>query len=118
MPGPPHHYDGHFQQNGQQSGRQHGRGGFQNNSFKQRSGFNDNKGRHHNHSHNSNNNHRKPGGGPSTPQTHHQKPDAASAGKKKKRKTNTLGLTPGDESEDDLDEEAKLSELIGADAPE
>ncbi|KAJ1307915.1 hypothetical protein OPQ81_001992 [Rhizoctonia solani] len=38
--------------------------------------------------------------------------------RKKKRKTNTLGLTPGDESDDDLDEEAKLSELIGADAPE
>lgn len=122
MSGPPHHYDGQFQQNGQQSGRHHGRGGFQNNNFKQRSGFNDNKGRHHNHNHshnhNNNANHRKPSGGPSTPQTHHQKPDAASAGKKKKRKTNTLGLTPGDESEDDLDEEAKLSELIGADAPE
>ncbi|ROW01391.1 hypothetical protein VPNG_07594 [Cytospora leucostoma] len=84
-----------------------------------RTGFNDNKGRHHNHNNtNNNSNARKPGGPPSTPQTHHQKPDAASTGKKKKRKTNTLGLTPGDESEDDLDEEAKLSELIGADAPE
>ncbi|KAK7724752.1 hypothetical protein SLS63_008446 [Diaporthe eres] len=53
-----------------------------------------------------------------TPQAHHQKPDAASSGKKKKRKTNTLGLTPGDESEDDLDEEAKLSELIGSEVPQ
>ncbi|EON97787.1 putative nuclear fragile x mental retardation-interacting protein 1 protein [Phaeoacremonium minimum UCRPA7] len=58
-------------------------------------------------------------GPPSTPNTHHQKPDAASAGKKKKRKTNTLGLTPGDDSdEDDVDEEAKLTEMIGADAPQ
>ncbi|KAK7744864.1 hypothetical protein SLS53_003097 [Cytospora paraplurivora] len=117
--GPPQHYEGHLQQNG----RHHGRGGFNNNNnFRHRTGFNDNKGRHHNHSNNSssnsNNTTRKPGGPPSTPQTHHQKPDAASTGKKKKRKTNTLGLTPGDESEDDFDEEAKLSELIGADAPE
>ncbi|KAK3693940.1 hypothetical protein B0T22DRAFT_437079 [Podospora appendiculata] len=58
--------------------------------------------------------------GPSvqTPPTHHQKPDAASAGKKKKRKTNTLGLTPGDESEeDDENEEEKLNEMYGAEAP-
>lgn len=112
VPGPPQRYDGQFQQNG----RHNGRGGFHSNNFKQRPGFNDNKGRHQNHNHNNN---RKQGGGPSTPQNHmhHQKPDAASAGKKKKRKTNTLGLTPGDESEDDFDEEAKLSELIGDDAP-
>jgi hypothetical protein len=110
--GPPHQHGGGFQQNG----RHHGRGGFNNhgNNFRQRPGFNDNKGRHHHH----NNNNKKSGGPPSAPQTHHQKPDAASAGKKKKRKTNTLGLTPGDESEDDLDEEAKLSELIGSEVPE
>ena len=53
-----------------------------------------------------------------TPPTHHQKPDAAPLGKKKKRKMNTLGLTPGDESdEDDENEEQKLNEMIGADAP-
>lgn len=52
------------------------------------------------------------------PPSHHQKPDAASAAKKKKRKTNTLGLTPGDESdEEEADEESKLVELIGPDAP-
>ncbi|CAN8098651.1 unnamed protein product [Discula destructiva] len=114
-------YDGRLQQSGQNGrhhGRDHGRGGSHNNNntFKQRPGFNDNKGRHNNdrHSHKD----RRGGGGPSTPQTHNQKPDAASAGKKKKRKTNTLGLTPGDESEDDVDEETKLSEMIGADALE
>ncbi|KAI1176030.1 hypothetical protein F4777DRAFT_578453 [Nemania sp. FL0916] len=51
-----------------------------------------------------------------------QKPDAAVHSKKKKRKVgNTLGLTPGDassEDEDGLDDEEKrLSELLGADAP-
>ncbi|KAI1386914.1 uncharacterized protein F4822DRAFT_411545 [Hypoxylon trugodes] len=47
----------------------------------------------------------------------HQKSDLASA-KKKKRKTNTLGLTPGDEDSDDgVDEEKRLVELLGADAP-
>ncbi|KAI1431109.1 hypothetical protein GGR50DRAFT_108944 [Xylaria sp. CBS 124048] len=50
-----------------------------------------------------------------------QKPDAAVHAKKKKRKTNTLGLTPGDESsegEDALeDEEKHLIELLGADVP-
>lgn len=60
---------------------------------------------------------------------HHQKPDANAhgnanannanaGGKKKKRKTNTLGLTPGDDSADEeYDEEAKLVEMIGPDAP-
>ncbi|KAI2624745.1 hypothetical protein GGS21DRAFT_493753 [Xylaria nigripes] len=50
-----------------------------------------------------------------------QKPDAAVHAKKKKRKTNTLGLTPGDESSEGEamldDEEKRLSELLGADAP-
>ncbi|OTB06552.1 hypothetical protein M426DRAFT_318949 [Hypoxylon sp. CI-4A] len=47
----------------------------------------------------------------------YQKSDSASA-KKKKRKTNTLGLTPGDDDEDDgIDEEKRLGELLGADAP-
>ncbi|OTA91309.1 hypothetical protein M434DRAFT_32868 [Hypoxylon sp. CO27-5] len=49
--------------------------------------------------------------------TFHQKSDAASA-KKKKRKTNTLGLTPGeDDSDDGVDEEKRLVELLGADTP-
>ncbi|KAL1879125.1 hypothetical protein VTK73DRAFT_7244 [Phialemonium thermophilum] len=61
---------------------------------------------------------RNRGAAAQTPPMHYQKPDAASAGKKKKRKTNTLGLTPGEESEeDDENEEEKLTELIGADAP-
>ncbi|KAI0404441.1 hypothetical protein F4802DRAFT_228966 [Xylaria palmicola] len=50
-----------------------------------------------------------------------QKPDAAVHSKKKKRKTNTLGLTPGEESSEGEgaldDEEKRLSELLGADAP-
>ncbi|KAI0171980.1 hypothetical protein GGR52DRAFT_449478 [Hypoxylon sp. FL1284] len=47
----------------------------------------------------------------------HQKSDPAAA-KKKKRKTNTLGLTPGDDgSDDDGDEEKRLEELLGTDAP-
>ncbi|KAI0197620.1 hypothetical protein F4808DRAFT_294789 [Astrocystis sublimbata] len=50
-----------------------------------------------------------------------QKPDAAVHSKKKKRKTNTLGLTPGDESSEGEgapeDEEKRLVETLGADAP-
>ncbi|KAI0970109.1 hypothetical protein F4678DRAFT_462909 [Xylaria arbuscula] len=50
-----------------------------------------------------------------------QKPDAAVHSKKKKRKTNTLGLTPGDESSEGEgvldDEEKRLSDLLGADVP-
>ncbi|KAI2609816.1 uncharacterized protein GGS25DRAFT_520621 [Hypoxylon fragiforme] len=47
----------------------------------------------------------------------HQKSDPAAA-KKKKRKTNTLGLTPGeDDSDDGVDEEKRLEELLGADVP-
>ncbi|KAI6294387.1 hypothetical protein MCOR34_009719 [Pyricularia oryzae] len=114
QPGPPHmhapgppHYDPY--QSGQHGGgRSHGRGGFHN-SNRGRPHTGGDKMRH--------NNHKKPNGVPSTPQGGHQKPDAPSAGKKKKRKTNTLGLTPGDESDDDFNEEAKLVELIGPDAP-
>jgi len=50
-----------------------------------------------------------------------QKPDTSVHVKKKKRKTNTLGLTPGEESSDGEgtldDEEKRLTELLGADAP-
>ena len=88
-------------------GRSHGRGGYNSIAGRGRSQFGGDKMRH-----------KKPGGSVPTPNTHHQKPDAASAGKKKKRKTNTLGLTPGEESdEDDADEEARLLELVGPDAP-
>lgn len=99
-------YDPYYNQNG----RQYGRGGYQNTSYRGgRPNFGGDKMRH-----------KKISGGPvkAAPSQHHQKPDAASAGKKKKRKTNTLGLTPGEESEEeDADEEAKLVEMIGPDAP-
>lgn len=48
---------------------------------------------------------------------HHQKSDPAAA-KKKKRKTNTLGLTPGDnDSDDGIDEEKRLAESLGNESP-
>ncbi|KAI0846890.1 hypothetical protein F5Y00DRAFT_254333 [Daldinia vernicosa] len=54
---------------------------------------------------------------PHQPSNNYQKSDHAGA-KKKKRKTNTLGLTPGDEDSDDgVDEEKRLEELLGTDAP-
>ena len=57
------------------------------------------------------------GGKAHSPPAPHQKPDPSN-GKKKKRKTNNLGLVPGDEEDDDLDdEEQRLTEMIGADAP-
>ncbi|KAI1329813.1 hypothetical protein F5Y16DRAFT_365352 [Xylariaceae sp. FL0255] len=52
---------------------------------------------------------------------HAHKNDAAVHSKKKKRKTNTLGLTPGDDSSDGEaqleDEEERLAKLLGADVP-
>ncbi|KAK3330428.1 hypothetical protein B0H66DRAFT_61913 [Apodospora peruviana] len=64
--------------------------------------------------------HRAPHG-PATqgPPLQNGKHDASSAAKKKKRKTNTLGMTPGDESDDDFrgDDEKHLEDLYGADAP-
>ncbi|KAI0022320.1 hypothetical protein F4780DRAFT_788725 [Xylariomycetidae sp. FL0641] len=66
--------------------------------------------------------HRHPHGHHHPPhQQQHQKSDAAMS-KKKKRKTNTLGLTPGDGDSDDgtsatVNEEARLSELLGNDVP-
>ena len=98
---------GHFDPYTSHGSRPHGRGGYHNNAARGRPSFGGDKMRH-----------KKPGGSVSTPSSHHQKPDAASAGKKKKRKTNTLGLTPGEESdEDDADEETRLLELVGPDAP-
>ncbi|KAF7564074.1 hypothetical protein G7046_g74 [Stylonectria norvegica] len=59
------------------------------------------------------NRHQKPSHHDSAPK--HEPP---SVGKKKKRKMNTLGLTPGmeSESEDDEDDERYLTELIGKEA--
>ncbi|KAL8413848.1 hypothetical protein RB594_005184 [Gaeumannomyces avenae] len=113
-PGPPHmpgpvHYDASYY-GGQHGARAHGRGGFHSSNGRGRPHMGGDKMRHNHHI-------KKPGGAPSTPHNNHQKPDAASAGKKKKRKTNTLGLTPGEESDDDANEEEKLVELIGPDAP-
>lgn len=53
-----------------------------------------------------------------TDHPHHKLPDNPSGGKKKKRKINTLGLTPGmeSESEDDEGEEKVLTDLIGKEA--
>lgn len=100
MPTPPH-YDAH-------SGGHNNRHQYRNLNSKPRGHFGGDKMRHRN----------PRGPNAQTPPNHHQKPDAASAGKKKKRKTNTLGLTPGDESEsDDENEEERLEELIGAAAP-
>jgi hypothetical protein len=94
-------YDHHSSHN-----PRHNRGGFHNNNAKPRPQFGGDKSRNRNR-------------GPTaqTPPTHHQKPDAASTGKKKKRKTNTLGLTPGDESDDYEENEEELEEMYGADAP-
>ncbi|KAK4189709.1 hypothetical protein QBC35DRAFT_126639 [Podospora australis] len=88
--------------------RHHNRGGFHNNSAS-RPHFGGDRNRHRN---------QNKGPSAQTPPVQHQKPDAASAGKKKKRKTNTLGLTPGDESEEDIEnEEERLNEMYGAEAP-
>jgi len=107
LAGPPQ-YEGHSSHNNHSY--RHGRAGFHNGNFKNRSQFGGDKMRNRNR------------GGPApavqTLPTHHQRPDAVSAGKQKKRKTNTLGLTPGNGSEEDYEnEEEKLAELIGADAP-
>ncbi|KAK1774127.1 hypothetical protein QBC45DRAFT_52992 [Copromyces sp. CBS 386.78] len=92
----------------------HGRGGFSNSHPRHRPQFGGDRARGRNGNAN-NNTHR--GGKAHSPPAHHQKPDHLN-GKKKKRKTNTLGLTPGDEGDEDVeDEEQRLNEMIGADAP-
>ncbi|KAM7222623.1 hypothetical protein V8F06_002117 [Rhypophila decipiens] len=99
---PPPHYDSHS--------------GAHNNRHQYRNGMNSKPRGHFGGDKMRNRNHRGPNA--QTPPTHHQKPDAASAGKKKKRKTMPLGLIPGDESDSDYEnEEQRLEELIGADAP-
>ncbi|EAA35924.1 hypothetical protein GE21DRAFT_1720 [Neurospora crassa] len=92
----------------------HGRGGHNNGHPRHRPQFGGDKVRGRNgHA----GGHNSRGGKAFSPPAHHQKHDH-SGGKKKKRKTNTLGLTPGDESdEDDENEEERLNEMIGADAP-
>ncbi|CAK7270293.1 hypothetical protein SEPCBS57363_004030 [Sporothrix epigloea] len=113
--GSPQHYDPNFNN---QNNRQYTRGGFHTG--------NGHRGGRMPHVENKMRYNKKPGFHNNGPlgahaahlPSYHQKPDAASAGKKKKRKTNTLGLTPGDESdEEEADEESKLVELIGPDAP-
>ncbi|KAK1960936.1 hypothetical protein LY78DRAFT_589807 [Colletotrichum sublineola] len=87
-----------------------GRGSHRGGSSRGRGSFHTNeRGRHRSQG---SHNHRQDGGGS------HHKHDNAASGKKKKRKTNTLGLTPGQdtESEDDEMEEETLRKLIGADA--
>ncbi|CAK7265187.1 hypothetical protein SEPCBS119000_001384 [Sporothrix epigloea] len=113
--GSPQHYDSNF--NNSQNSRQYTRGGFHNGGGYRggRTPYVDPKMRYN----------KKPGfynNGPPGPHAaftpnYHQKPDDIPNGKKKKRKTNTLGLTPGDESDEGEDEEAELVELIGSDAP-
>ncbi|KAI0387329.1 hypothetical protein F5Y04DRAFT_239955 [Hypomontagnella monticulosa] len=94
---PPTHYGS--------TSRGHGRGGHTHSNRGSHSMNNDRgeKFRHRDHK-------------PHQPLTY-QKSDPTAA-KKKKRKTNTLGLTPGDEESDEgVDEEKRLEELLGADAP-
>jgi len=100
MPGP-----APYDSNSGHGSRHHGRGGFHGNG-KPRPQFGGDKMRNRNR-----------GSSAQTPPTHHQKPDAASTGKKKKRKTNTLGLTPGDESDEFDENEEELEQMYGADAP-
>ncbi|KHO00632.1 uncharacterized protein MAM_01410 [Metarhizium album ARSEF 1941] len=103
-PGPPpasssSRHDGHT---GHHSRR--GRGGGHKDGLRGRGG-------HHNNPH-----HNKNRAGKQHSNDNKPKPDAPSVGKKKKRKVNTLGLTPGveSESEDDEGEEKILTDLIGA----
>lgn len=94
-------YDGHSGHNPRH------RGGFHHQNNKPRAQYGGGKDRNRN----------QKGNMAQTPPAYHQKPDAASTGKKKKRKTNTLGLTPGDDSDDCEENEEELDELYGADAP-
>ncbi|KAL7947421.1 hypothetical protein V8C42DRAFT_285980 [Trichoderma barbatum] len=90
-----------------------GRGGHRDGGAKGRGG-------HHSHHHHGDNKARppKPPNNNVDNAAKPDKPESPSAGKKKKRKTNTLGLTPGvdSETEDDEGEERTLTELIGQEA--
>ncbi|KAF4965227.1 hypothetical protein FSARC_6946 [Fusarium sarcochroum] len=99
-PGPPPP-PGHHQQDGYYGHNRRGRGGFRDGNSRGRGGHHGNdRARHHKQGHNDSN---------------HNKPETPALGKKKKRKINTLGLTPGmdSESEDDEGEEKVLTDLIG-----
>ncbi|KAG5994153.1 hypothetical protein E4U43_003306 [Claviceps pusilla] len=100
MPQPENHF-GHQSRRGRGSNHRdgaRGRGGHHNTSS------------HHGKSRNNNNNHSKP-----NQKENKVKVEPPLGGKKKKRKVNTLGLTPGadSETEDDEGEEKVLTELIG-----
>lgn len=88
-----------------------GRGGGHRDGARGRGG--QNSGSTHHHGKTRQNNHAKPNQNNNKP-----KADPPLGGKKKKRKVNTLGLTPGIESEteDDEGEEKALTELIGAES--
>lgn len=103
--GPTH--EPHYKHDGH-GGR--GRGGFRGNNTRGRGGFQHGNDRNR-HRQQGNHNNRQDGG-------FHKHDNNAASGKKKKRKTNTLGLTPGQDSdsEDDEMEEETLRKLIGADA--
>lgn len=87
-----------------------GRGGH-------RDGHGKGRGSHHSHHHGTNDKTRppKPSNNIVDNASKPDKSESPSVGKKKKRKTNTLGLTPGvdSETEDDEGEEKTLTELIG-----
>ncbi|EHK47602.1 hypothetical protein TRIATDRAFT_290973 [Trichoderma atroviride IMI 206040] len=87
-----------------------GRGGH-------RDGHGKGRGSHHSHHHGANDKPRlpKPSNNNLDNASKPDKSESPSVGKKKKRKTNTLGLTPGvdSETEDDEGEEKTLTELIG-----
>ncbi|KAI8158593.1 hypothetical protein K4K49_007919 [Colletotrichum sp. SAR 10_70] len=103
--GPAH--EPHYKHDGH-GGR--GRGGFRGNNTRGRGGFQHGNDRNR-HRQQGNHHNRQDGG-------FHKHDNNAASGKKKKRKTNTLGLTPGQDSdsEDDEMEEETLRKLIGADA--
>ncbi|KAL1839839.1 hypothetical protein VTJ49DRAFT_1070 [Mycothermus thermophilus] len=104
--------------------RHHGRGGLHNhnnNRSRPHQGGDRNKPRNfHNQNKSGPGQNNKSNNDNKNSDNQHQKSDGQSAGKKKKRKTNTLGLTPGEDSDnpsDVEDEEQRLNAIIGADAP-
>ncbi|KAI1847352.1 hypothetical protein JX266_006577 [Neoarthrinium moseri] len=95
--------------NAHNSNRGRGRDGF--------SGHSRGRGGHHN---DRNDKFRHKGQRPPHHEHHNAQKSDAMSGKKKKRKTNTLGLTPGDgldSDKDEADEEKRLAEFLGNDAP-
>lgn len=108
-PGPPPppgpaHSDSYYVQ----PARRGGRGGHRDGNSRGRGGHHHAGDRSRPHKQNHHNNH-------NNNQQKQEKKDTPAVAKKKKRKINTLGLTPGmdSESEDDEGEEKVLSDLIG-----